>query len=272
MLSDANNQSLKTKVKIMCVLCIFSGKQSLVWSAVDKQIGQFRKQSRSVEILKAWGPSFSRFPDLGLSWGFCFCLCLRITFIFLMNRNILIHESFGFLWGLLSGSCSLSFCPEVPFLRFSEFCYWWCDFSWDTVNFHRKLGGDAVSTADPNWPNAYSIPWDISLCSWGSLIAAQEWAGHGRTGDCTVYHALCMFILSVVLLLFSSFIAVLLNCLYPNPQPVLFLLFFPIPPAGRSEWAPCGFLLLTGLSHDIGLALVWSGVRNTNVLIATLAG
>lgn len=90
---------------------------------MDKQIGQFRKQSRSVEILKAWGPSFSHFADLGLSWGFPFFLCLRITFIF-MNRIILIHESFVCLWGLLSGSCSFSFCPEVLFLGFSEFCCW----------------------------------------------------------------------------------------------------------------------------------------------------
>lgn len=33
-----------------------------------------------------------------------------------MNRITLIHESFICLWGLISGSCSFSFCPELPFL------------------------------------------------------------------------------------------------------------------------------------------------------------
>jgi len=30
-------------------------------------------------------------------------------------------------------------------------------FSWDRVNFHKKLGRDIARTADPNWPNKWDI-------------------------------------------------------------------------------------------------------------------
>lgn len=76
-----------------------------------------------MEVSQAWGPYFSNFADLGLSWSFSFFCCLKITFIFFMNRIVLIHESSVHVQCLLSRSCS-SPSLGVPFQGFSEFCCW----------------------------------------------------------------------------------------------------------------------------------------------------
>ena len=95
-------------------------------------------------------------------------------------------------------------------------------FIWDRVNFHRRLGGDRLGRADPNrpggilntrWPNAQQI---AGGAGWRRGCAAWEQAGHQavRKLQCV---SLTLYVLLVVLsLLFSSFFAVLLNCLYPN--------------------------------------------------------
>ena len=61
-------------------------------------------------------------------------------------------------------------------------------FSWDKVNFHKKLGEDTAGTAAPNWPKGYSIPYDVMLSmqleevGWkGNCCSGTGWAlGSGR--------------------------------------------------------------------------------------------
>jgi len=79
------------------------------------------------------------------------------------------------------------------------------------VNFHKKLGGDTPSTADPNWPNKQHIQFHVTSClvlKWGGWlgqgIAAQEQAGHWAVRRlCCVFLPLCILcIIIVVILLF----------------------------------------------------------------------
>jgi len=42
------------------------------------------------------------------------------------------------------------------------FIFSYCPASEEAGGMHKKLGGDAARTADPNWPG-YSIPYDIIL-------------------------------------------------------------------------------------------------------------
>jgi len=93
-------------------------------------------------------------------------------------------------------------------------CLW---FGWDRVNFPRKLGGDAALMADLNQPNGM---FDSSIHNWESwLVKRNRCSGIDALGigPCTTYPLLCVLFLSVLLLLFSSSFAVLLNCPYPNP-------------------------------------------------------
>jgi len=89
---------------------------------------------------------------------------------------------------------------------------------------HGKLGGYTARTAIPNWPEGYSIPYDIMLSteaggiSQGAVIAAQGWAGYHSSLVLYLLLLLSLLLLLLLLLLFlllSSF-AFLLNCLYLN--------------------------------------------------------
>ncbi|KAK4826396.1 hypothetical protein QYF61_008067 [Mycteria americana] len=59
-----------------------------------------------------------------------------------------------------------------------------------SLEVHKKLGGDTARTADPSWPQGYSIPYDVTLnkknvgrVDWGSTATAWELAGHQSAGE-----------------------------------------------------------------------------------------
>jgi len=63
------------------------------------------------------------------------------------------------------------------FISFLVSIYLCPGFSQDRVNFHKKLGGETVGPADPNWPKKTPeslIPYDVMLISeW------RSWPGRG---------------------------------------------------------------------------------------------
>ena len=82
-------------------------------------------------------------------------------------------------------------------------------------------------------------------CSQVICCSGARWAPGGKN------IALCVFFLSVLLLLFSSHLAVLLNCFYPNPRVLLFPSDSPPHPTGEKGGGevreqPCGSLLPAG--------------------------
>ena len=132
-------------------------------------------------------------------------------------------------------------------------------FGWDGVSFHKKPVG-LTQTSQSNRIFDAMRHHAQYLCGgggWGRVICylGASWALGGEQ------IALCRFLLSV-LLLFSSPLAVLLNCSYPNPQVLPFSSdVFPIPPgigvrnqphaallpAGAKPWQS---LLAPNVGHD----------------------
>jgi len=90
-------------------------------------------------------------------------------------------------------------------------------FGWDSVNFHKKSGGDTAGMADPNWPSkvGYSMPcaiihsrvWGRELSS-GRLTTVGEHAGHWA-----VRELLCVFPWGFFSILFISIIVVTVHFL-----------------------------------------------------------
>ena len=101
----------------------------------------------------------------------------------------------------LYGSCMVLVCPG---------------FGCSRISFHKKLRGQTQT----------SQPSRILDIMWHDARYLSRGAGHVRLVFCLGASwawddekiALCVFFLSVLLLLSSCPFAVLLNCLYPNPQ------------------------------------------------------
>ena len=86
------------------------------------------------------------------------------------------------------------------------------------------MGGDTARPADPNWPKKRGVRYNVPSCRVLSGGAVREGSSSqlGSAWDigellrafCCL---LCIFSLSVWLLVLFALFAVLLNCLYPNP-------------------------------------------------------
>jgi len=92
--------------------------------------------------------------------------------------------------------------------------------------------------ADPNRSNraGHSMPRAVMLGSvWGSWAAGSHLrlgTAHvaADSGSSSVHSAVCVFSLSVSLLLLFALFVVLLNCTYPNPPVFAFFFLFSSPP------------------------------------------
>lgn len=133
---------------------------------------------------------------------------------------------------------------------------------------HKKLGGSMTRTADPKWPEGYSIPWNIRLCTPAGgigqegLITAQELAGH-RSADgehCIVHH---LFLWGFTFL--SPFCDSCCYCCYYTVFCIhywtvsistqeFYVFFWFSPPSHRRENKQVSHVILscqTGLNHNI---------------------
>ena len=106
---------------------------------------------------------------------------------------------------------------------------------------HRKLGGDAAQTVDPNWPKGYSTPYNAML----SIEAGGSWLGgsHCCLGKAEYrslggeqlhfvhqLFSICIIIIVVIIIITTIFsFAFLLNCVYLSPWVFTFSHFPPHP-------------------------------------------
>jgi len=131
-----------------------------------------------------------------------------------------------------------------------------------TESWERTQPGQLIQ----NSQKGYSIPRDIMLTIYLKELAGKGYLllssglGTRQWEHCTVYSLFCIFFLSVLLLLLLSSFAVLLNCLYPNTQALLFTSDSPPHPTGvgeASKW-PHGSLLPAGAKrHCIKKYQMW---------------
>ena len=125
-------------------------------------------------------------------------------------------------------------------------------FSWDKVNFHKKLVG-LTQTSQSNgifcgmWWHAQYLSGELTEAR-GFCYSGASWALGGDNISC------CIFFLSELLLLFSPPFAVLVNCFYHNPWVLPFPSDSSLHPTGTGEERESNCVVLCcqlRLNHNI---------------------